>query len=397
MNIDYLAMDKNNKLYVAGFERARTTDDGGITWDSLVKTVGSYQKIIITDSNYIASNQYHIIGSMAGVYMSRQTDGNLTGGTGRIMGPNNSFFVNKKHNFFQKDLLNDVLTIKRTADYGTNLTTVFSDSNITSDGKAGMAENKTTQTMVLYFTKKKPSPTYADSSQIFRSTDNGVNWTRTYLFPGVSFFKDLICDKNGTFYAIMQDFSNGYVLKSTDDGLNWTIATIVTSELNNFDPGKLISSANSSLHYINKNANKSYVMSSTDDGINWTKSNVTIPSSPSYINDIVADGNNVLFIATNDGVFKYSSLTGVKESSRESFGFSLMPNPSTGKFSINFRGEAESHPVEICNLLGEKIWSANFTGISKSDIDLSGYPRGIYFVKLYNRDFIYLKKIIVQP
>lgn len=386
--INHLAVDKNNKLYVGGFQRARTTTDGGATWDSLASQVGIYQKIIITDSNYIACNQYHSFGSVAGVYMSRQPDGSLNGGTSRIMGPTNGFFVNKKHQFFDSDKMNGVYTIRRTIDYGMNFTTVFSFSNVSTDAGTGLVENKVNGTMLLFCSTPAPAPSYVDSSQIYRSTDNGATWTRTHLVPGVGYIKQMVCDKNGMFYAIFQDLTKASILKSMDDGLTWTSTVIATAEMNNFDGGKLIASSNGALHYINTNASKTYVMSSSDAGVNWTKSTLTLPQSPSFLFDIVADNNNVLYLGTSDGLYKYSSSTaGVQENSGGINGFTVFPNSVNDNYLLSFNlGTSQSVTIQLYNVIGEKVKTIAdrkfVSGTHQLSSSMNGLPSGVYFISL---------------
>lgn len=387
-NIEYLAVDKNNKLYVGGFQRARTTTDGGVTWDSLASQVGTYQKIIITDSNYIACNQYHSFGSVAGVYMSRQADGSLNGGTGRIMGPTNGFFVNKKHQFFNTSKLSGVYTVKRTVDYGANLTTVFSFSNFSTDAGSGLVENRVTGTMLIYCTTLAPAPDYADSTQIYRSTDNGATWTRVHLIPGVSFFKAFTCDKNGIFYGLLKDLTNASMLKSTDDGLTWTSTAITSTDINNFDGVKLITSPNGSLHCMATNANKTYVMSSADGGGTWTKSTVTLPQSPSFVFDIVADNNNVLYLGTSDGLYKYSSSTAtVQENNAGINEFTVFPSSVNDNYLVSFNLEtSQSVSIQLYNIIGERVKTTAdrkfVAGTHQLSSSMNGLPSGVYFISL---------------
>lgn len=71
----------------------------------------------------------------------------------------------------------------------------------------------------------------------------------------------------------------------------------------------------------------------------------------------------------------------------------IFPNPSTGIFSIRQQKSAEKGTtVEVYTILGEKVLSAS----GKSSFDLSGYPKGMYFVKLNRAGSIHTEKIIVR-
>lgn len=398
--IDYLAIDKNNKLYVGAFEKAPTTTDGGITWDSLVNQGGancSYKKIIITDSNYIAFNRSG--GSFSGIYLSRQANGMLTQPTVAIMGSSNNFFVNKKHQFFKPEGNNGEYTIRRTANYGTTFDTVFSVSNISTDAHRGLVESKVTETMLLYYTTTAPSNSI-DSSQIYRSTDNGITWTRTYVDPGVSGFGSVVCDKNGVFYASLRIIpTGGLLLKSTDDGLTWIPATLSATELTSTSLGDLSISSNGTLIWYEKGMfNKPYVMHSTDGGVSWIKSMTGLPAN-TYFYDMVVDTNDVCFLATGDGVYKSSMLTSVKENDATLNSLTIFPNPSNGKFTFKLertKNSMANEKMEIYNLFGEKVFQSTIQQLNNSTIDITSQPNGIYFIHVKIGTEAITQKIILN-
>lgn len=63
--------------------------------------------------------------------------------------------------------------------------------------------------------------------------------------------------------------------------------------------------------------------------------------------------------------------------------FTVYPNPSSGKFQISFssEGKVPFSSVNVYNTIGEKIYSTQIYA-SKTEIDLSKYPKGIYFFQL---------------
>jgi len=74
----------------------------------------------------------------------------------------------------------------------------------------------------------------------------------------------------------------------------------------------------------------------------------------------------------------------------------IFPNPSNGKIQIQCSG-LNVQSLEIYNMLAEKVYST--TKILQqilNEIDLSRLQKGIYFVKFYNEEKIYTKKIIIQ-
>ncbi|MEX2437923.1 MAG: zinc-dependent metalloprotease [Candidatus Babeliales bacterium] len=86
------------------------------------------------------------------------------------------------------------------------------------------------------------------------------------------------------------------------------------------------------------------------------------------------------------------SPVGVNENYSQ-FNFLISPNPSSGKFTINAKGE-----VSIYNLLGEKVYSQK-TDASRSlsmTVDLSSQPKGVYFVHLSTENGTVTKKLVIH-
>ena len=76
--------------------------------------------------------------------------------------------------------------------------------------------------------------------------------------------------------------------------------------------------------------------------------------------------------------------------------FNLYPNPTNGKLYI--RGlKANIQTLDVYNMLGSKVYSiANLQHHLLNEIDLSGLPKGIYFINIYDGDTINTKKIVLQ-
>ncbi len=70
--------------------------------------------------------------------------------------------------------------------------------------------------------------------------------------------------------------------------------------------------------------------------------------------------------------------------------FSVYPNPTTGIFSV--AGEMENTRIELYNTLGEKI--RTFSGIN--NMDISGEPKGIYYLHLMKEKSTSIKRIVLQ-
>jgi hypothetical protein len=84
----------------------------------------------------------------------------------------------------------------------------------------------------------------------------------------------------------------------------------------------------------------------------------------------------------------------------EELGYSPMqifPNPSAGKFNIIFEASAGETTIEVLDITGVVVYNAKIASISSitnTVIDLSGFPKGIYLMRINNR--MVKERLIVQ-
>lgn len=75
--------------------------------------------------------------------------------------------------------------------------------------------------------------------------------------------------------------------------------------------------------------------------------------------------------------------------------FSIYPNPTKGTLKIHlFQTISFDSSIEIFNLQGKTIYKI-INPLIDNEIDLSSFPKGIYFIKLQNQNTIEAKKIIL--
>ena len=80
------------------------------------------------------------------------------------------------------------------------------------------------------------------------------------------------------------------------------------------------------------------------------------------------------------------------------FFFSVYPNPTTGKFTleINHNQDSSSGVAIIYSILGKLIQKCDVEGMTKNEISLDNCPPGIYIVNLIFSNRIRTIKIIKQ-
>jgi hypothetical protein len=73
----------------------------------------------------------------------------------------------------------------------------------------------------------------------------------------------------------------------------------------------------------------------------------------------------------------------------------LFPNPNRGKLEINSNSNISS--IEVYDFYGKRIYAeSKFNQQTSKELDLAGYPKGIYFIKVYNGANIQTGKIMIQ-
>jgi hypothetical protein len=74
----------------------------------------------------------------------------------------------------------------------------------------------------------------------------------------------------------------------------------------------------------------------------------------------------------------------------------IFPNPSAGMFTINYYGSDDDlKRIIVFDLLGNSIKDITFTGNS-TELDLSDFPKGIYYFHLKDKTKTFNKKIIIN-
>lgn len=88
-----------------------------------------------------------------------------------------------------------------------------------------------------------------------------------------------------------------------------------------------------------------------------------------------------------------SVITDIKELSRT--GIRIYPNPSDGKFYIEFENPSDLKSIRITNLNGQIILSQNILS-SKENIDISNFQNGTYFINIQHNNETIQTKVVIQ-
>ena len=94
-----------------------------------------------------------------------------------------------------------------------------------------------------------------------------------------------------------------------------------------------------------------------------------------------------------------SPCNAIQELPADVFGFTLSPNPSQGIFTIQITGlQNQEATLSITGIQGKTILqeSINGTRTLTKKLDLSNYPKGVYFVKLQSAGQVKTEKMVIQ-
>jgi len=114
----------------------------------------------------------------------------------------------------------------------------------------------------------------------------------------------------------------------------------------------------------------------------------------------VTDTNNNVCMGSDTINITVEICPGVDGFQVSSFKFQVYPNPNTGEFVIEMLApKAQGVLIKIVNVLGQEVYTeiaAMTTGISRKQIDMASYPRGIYTLQIITDEGVYNKKVIVE-
>jgi len=111
-----------------------------------------------------------------------------------------------------------------------------------------------------------------------------------------------------------------------------------------------------------------------------------------FIATIYTDGSGNILGAG----YLISSNVGTEEIPDNSSSASFYPNPSNGKFALALN-KSNINSIEVFNLMGAKVLSIPVFDRQISDqLDLTDFPKGIYFIKIYAGEKSHTEKVVVR-
>ncbi|MFZ5979268.1 MAG: thrombospondin type 3 repeat-containing protein [Candidatus Zixiibacteriota bacterium] len=156
-----------------------------------------------------------------------------------------------------------------------------------------------------------PQKLYYGAQSVYKTVNGGQYWNQ-YSFAFTSGYISAIGVARSDTLVLYAGASNGVVARTTDGGANWE--NITAGLPNRFVTRLTVDPYDASIVYITLSGYRqdgdmlAHIYRSTDYGSNWTPISGNLPDVP--VNDCIVDpyDNNILYIATDVGVFKTSDL-----------------------------------------------------------------------------------------
>jgi hypothetical protein len=91
--------------------------------------------------------------------------------------------------------------------------------------------------------------------------------------------------------------------------------------------------------------------------------------------------------------------TGISENQNDPFRVSVFPNPTDGNFLLTITGlQSQPATITLSNSQGQNVSAEKTNGENDltRKMDLTGYAKGIYFLKVQTNDHVSTQKVVVQ-
>jgi len=184
---------------------------------------------------------------------------------------------------------------------------------------------------------------------------------------------------------------NGSMQVITDTNI---FANISLALKNQFESNDLFFNGFHSTWANNGNLVKVYAPSSFESGssINHIDENsFPVSSGNSMMTPFISNGEanhqigDILLGLLNDIGWNIYPLTDISQNNNFQ-NLSIYPNPSNGKFNLDFNQELDYLKVNVYDITGKKVFSKNYHNTSNIGIDLFNRNKGVYIIEIISED-----------
>jgi photosystem II stability/assembly factor-like uncharacterized protein len=345
-----------------GFTIVRTTD-GGVTWNSVA---GASMDSIIMSLSFPSENVGYAAG--LGGNILKTVDGGDTwtqlscGTTSNFM---SVFFIDENTGYVGGN--NDAL-------YKT-----------TDGGQSWQKLNLAAGTIFsMYFTSPSFGIIANNSRSIYRTQDGGQHWLEIVLNSDNKYLGVHFADEMTGYACGMKDPLTPCMIKSTDGGLKWSEIPVTTGY------------GLQTVFFLDANTGYAAgvggtMLKTTDGGATWGKQ--TTPDQGTIYSIFFTDGSHgfaggaALIRTVNGG--GPAGIFGLNGNSAAE----IRPNPATGVVTLSSGMKNTMEILTIFSPDGKKKMEEHGTG-TPFRIDVSGWPAGIYLVRIESGNRLFSGKLI---
>lgn len=227
------------------------------------------------------------------------------------------------------------------------------------------------------------------------SNDRGNTWLNGTNFGGLSDGRDFCFLSKDTIFGVSsKGFWGPFIVKTYNGGANW-----IKDTLPNYNPHCVYFKSKVEGYVLGQLPNgNGVILKTTDLGQSWSSFDTQIKTllmDIKFLNDSIAlvSGTSGILLKWNT---KQTVFVGAKNNFLDKHFISFSPNPVKDKLKLDV-SEIQSSDLKysISNALGQHVYPETFL-LPSQEIDMSGFPTGIYFLKIQNPSDYRAYKIIKE-
>ena len=237
-----------------------------------------------------------------------------------------------------------------------------------------------------------------DDGNVWITNNGGGNWTNVSASLPNRWVTKVLASRSdlNTVYVTFSGYrygeDNGHVYKSDDNGANWTD---ISSGLPDIPVNDILEDVYGNL-FLGTDIG---VLASPDQGANWSVLGENLPSV--VVTDMhIHEASEYLYIGTyGRSMYKLDLSEDILSVAHRSFSetIAIYPNPATDYVTISASQSFENISVGIYDAMGREISRRDFSSSNTDEqISTQGFSKGMYFVKISNGHSQTTRKLVLK-
>ena len=237
-----------------------------------------------------------------------------------------------------------------------------------------------------------------DDGNVWITNNGGGNWTNVSASLPNRWVTKVLASRSdlNTVYVTFSGYrygeDNGHVYKSDDNGSNWTD---ISTGLPDIPVNDILEDVYGNL-FLGTDIG---VLASPDQGANWSVLGENLPSV--VVTDMhIHEASEYLYIGTyGRSMYKLDLSEDILSVAHRSFSetIAIYPNPATDYVTISASQSFENISVGIYDAMGREISRRDFSSSNTDEqISTQGFSKGMYFVKISNGHSQTTRKLVLK-